>query len=77
VCCYYNFGETPDTFSTLLNDNSVDIDKTPLEDYENAGMDDYNGEKDDECEEIEEGVFDGTQPGCCQREPPTTQLRKM
>jgi hypothetical protein len=26
-------------------------------------MDDYNGQEDDECEEIEEGVFDGTQLG--------------
>jgi hypothetical protein len=47
----------------VITDSSVDIDKTPLEDYENVGLDDYNGEEDDECEEIEKGVFDGTQPG--------------
>jgi hypothetical protein len=47
----------------LWNDNSIDIDKTPLGDYENAGMDDYNREEDDECEEIKDGVFNGTQSG--------------
>jgi hypothetical protein len=39
----------------LWNDNSIDIDKTPLGDYENAGMDDYNREEDDECKEIKDG----------------------
>jgi hypothetical protein len=36
----------------------VDIDQVPLRDYK-KGMDEGNGE---EVEEIEEGVFDGSQP---------------
>jgi hypothetical protein len=46
-----------------LNDNVVDINQAPLEDYE-IGMDDGNGKEGngDDVKVIDEGVFDASQP---------------
>jgi hypothetical protein len=67
--CRSNFLEVPSSFFNLLNDDVVDdIDQEPLRDYEND-MDEGNGEKgdDEEVEEIDERVFDASQPTQCKR----------
>jgi hypothetical protein len=61
--------EVPSSFFNLLNDDVVDdIDQDTLKDYEND-MDESNGEKGDEeeVEEIDERVFDDSQPAQCKR----------
>jgi hypothetical protein len=60
------------SFVKLLNRNEVDISSSPLDSYgDGEDMEEENGEEeedgeeeegDDELEEIEEGVFDGSQP---------------
>jgi hypothetical protein len=46
--------EVPSSFFDLLNDNAIDLDQTPLGDFEHD-MDEGNGDK---VDEIEEGLFD-------------------
>jgi hypothetical protein len=51
------------------NENSVNFDATPLEAFDDEESDavEGGGGEGDEVEEIEEGVFDSSQPTKCKR----------
>jgi hypothetical protein len=64
--CSNDANGVPTSFVELLNRNEVDISSSPLDSYgDGEDMEEEDGEEeegDDELMEIEEGVFDGSQP---------------
>ncbi|KAE8820046.1 putative galacturonosyltransferase 14 [Hordeum vulgare] len=62
--CSNNFHDASAKFVHVLDDNTADIDRAPIGDYDCNEMDDGehgHGEEENEVEEVEKGVFDQEQ----------------